>query len=782
MPARDVVVSATRLVSPDRRFEVAFGRLCERLVARRWWVLIIAALLTAGFGAAATTLTTNTSNEYFFREGDPFIERYSEFKETFGSDEFVYVLFNADDVFVPELLESLRDFAAAVEADVPFVSSVTSILDVERITTEADDALVVRPFIDGAIPTDRASLDALRAAALANPLYTDTFISRDSRHAGVVIETEIKEGDGDFRITLSDAIYALVDRPEFARWSPKVVGPPVLDAVVDQTIAVEYRQLGAVSALIILAILIFTFRRTIDVLAPMIIIGVTNVWMLGLMALTGKPLTMMSFVLPALVMVVGCGDAIHIVAEYRLRIVEGGETRAAVFETIRRTGLPCLFTSLTTAVGFGSLMAMDIRPGQEMGMFAAAAVLIAFGLSVTILPVLLSFGSTPRIVRSGQTSSNRATRALLARISEFTVAHPWPIITVSAVIFAVALNGLTKVEVAAEFLGMFDEKTRIRQDYEYVDANLGGTVGLELVVDSGAQSGLFEPAYLKDLAALDTWLEDYEIVRASVSVLDVFEELVTVTSSTATRGDLPRSSDSAAQLFLLYEMGGAEAIDKLVTDNRDKAHLSARVQSVPTSRLKIFMQDLETWSSENLGTAKVQATGLIPLFVTMVEHITKSQLASFSLAFVAVCLMMMAQFRSIKMGLLAMVPNIFPIVFTLGYMGYRGISLNVGTVMIASISIGIAVDDSIHLVTHLRHYLDDGLSMPDAITSAIKGVGQALLTTSVVLAVGFSVFGLSSMSHMVNFGLLTAMTVVTALAADFFLLPAVLILLDRRAT
>ncbi len=758
----------------DRRVELWFADLAKSLIRRRWLVIVACALLTAGFARLAGGLTTNTSNDYFFLHGDPFIERYNDFKETFGSDEFVYVLFTAEDVFTPEVLHAIEAFSQAATDEIPYVRKVTSILDVERITA-TDDTVMVEPLI-GDVPTGLGALAEIRRRALANPLYTDTFVSADGRHTGVVIETEKRPGDGTFPKAITDAVYGLVDREAFARYQPKVVGPPILDATVDGTVATEFGQLGGISLLLIFTILVWSFRRFAHVVAPMVVIVLTNIWVFGLMAVTGTPLTMMSFILPALIMVVGCGDAIHVIAEYRARLLIDDDSDAALVETIRRTGLPCLFTSLTTAAGFGSLVAMEIRPGRELGVFAAVAVIIAFVLSVTLLPALLSFGG-PR------TAKHRATPpiidALLRATARLAVRRPAPIIVVSALLLIVAGFGLTKIDVAADFLRDLDEDTRIRQDYDYVDTNLGGTVGVSIVLDSGAPSGIFEPEFLADLAALDTWLDEYELTRTTASVLDVFEELVAVTSTTAPAGARPASSEHAAQLFLLYEMGGAEEIDRFVTPERDRAVLTARFRSVPTSRLTTFAADLDRWVDANLSHTSVTSTGLVPLIVTLVEYITRSQLASFSLAFTAVLLMMMLQFRSVKMGLLAMVPNVFPIVITLGYMGYQGILLNVGTVMIASIAIGIAVDDSIHFVTHFRHYREAGQSTAEAIQTAITGVGQALLTTSIVLALGFSVFGTSSMSHLVNFGLLTALTVVTALAADFLLLPALLLALDR---
>ena len=761
--------------------ESLFGRLGGGLVAHRFVVLAVAAVITSVAGYYMSKVGINTANEYFFLPNDEFLTRYDDYKKTFGSDEFVYVLFTADEVFEPEVLNALKRFEARVLADVPYVSEVTSIVDAEHITSE-DDSILVEPFMGDAVPTDASALAAFKEQALANPLFTSIYVSPDSRFAGVLIENEIRENDGEYRKTIYDAVRKVADRPEFAVYKPKVVGPAVMDADVDRTLASESRKFGLMSFVIIMLVLAWTFRRFVDVFAPMLVIGVTNVWVLGLMGAFDIPLTMMSIVLPGVVLVVGCGDAIHVIAEYRLQVVKLDDVNAAIRETVRLTGLPCLFTSLTTMVGFGSLMAMDLRPGREMGMFAAIGVLVAFVNTYTLLPPLLSFSSTTRIASSNDNLVWRAFRWVLGGCADLAVNRRGTVALVGAALFAGGLWGLTKVQVSADFLRVFDESTRIRKDYDYVDKHLGGTGTVEFILDAGKPSGVFDPAFLADVDALDNWLSTHPMVKSTISLLDVLREL----NKVAHDGDpafyvAPDSRQMAAQLFLLYEMGGAEEIERLITPERDRAHLTARTRSVSSQDFEKFMGELDTWSAANFKHGKVETTGMVPLFVRMVHFLTRSQIASFSIAFVLVSLMMIALFRSFGLGLLSMVPNIIPIAITFGFMGFRGITLNVATVMIASIAIGIAVDDSIHFVSHFRHYRDQGLSTEAAVRKTINGVGQALLTTSVVLALGFSVFGLSDIAHLTNFGLLTALTVVTALAADFLLLPALLLLVDRKS-
>ncbi len=764
----------------EDRVEAAFARWAGLLVDHRVAVLALVAALTAVFAWGTSQAKINTANEYFFLPNDEFLVRYDDFKRTFGTDEFVYVLLDTEEVFEPEFLGVLGRLSAAALTDIPHVTEVHSILDVESIEA-ADDGIVVAPFMgeDGP-PSDPAALAALRARALAHPIWSSLFVSPDARHAGLLIETAVIEGDGEFRKKITDAARALVDRPEYARYRPKVVGPPIMDADVDRTLARESRIFGLASLALISLVLLLTFRRPIDVLTPLIVVAVTDLWVIGSMGFAGVPLTMMSIVLPGVITVVGVGDAIHVIAEYRARITAGADPRAAVVDTVRRTGLPCAFTSLTTMVGFGSLMAMDLRPGREMGLFAAIGVVVAFVQTFVILPPLLSLSSTRNLERSREGVVDRVFRRLLAATAELPIRHRWPVLAISAALSVAAGFGLARVEVSADFLRVFGTSTRIRQDYEAVDTTLGGTATLEIVVSAEAPGAVFEPDFLRELEALDTWLRGHDHVLGTSSVLDVLKELNLV----ANDGDpaaraLPEDRATAAQLFLLYESGGAEGIDRLITPERDRVRLTVRSASLTSKQCEAFLDGLAEWTTAHLRHARAVGTGQVPLFVRMVHSLTRSQIASFGLAFVAVSVMMVLLFRSFGLGMLAMVPNVLPVAVTLGFMGFAGITLNVGTVMIASIAIGIAVDDSIHFVSHFRRHRAAGDDVEHALRQTTVGVGQALLTTSVVLALGFSVFGLSTISHLVNFGLLTALTVTTALACDFFLLPTLLWLRAR---
>ena len=757
-----------------------FGKLTTFLVFHRIWVILCMSLGSLFFGFYASKIQLNTSNEYYFLPNDEFLVRYDDFKETFGSDEYTYAVLTFDDVFTPESLKDLARFTKAVEKEVPYILSVQSILNVDRIKSD-DLSIVVEPFFTDADYEHPEIIESKKKEAMSNPAYVDFLISKDQKFAGVLVEHEVREGDGEFRKEICDRFRALVDRPEFASFNIKLVGSTILDADVDSTMATESRDFAVISFVLIFLLILFSFRRFALVLGPFLVIFVTDLWVIGLMSLLGYPLTMMSLVLPSVIIVVGCGDAIHFLSEFSQQLQEKRTRLEALVASAELTGVPCLFTSLTTMVGFGSLMAMELRPGKEMGMFAAIGVVVAFVMTFVLLPPLLSFGSEKTDeIKYKTTALNRFYLRILEEVAAFSIRAKKPILIVSVVLFALSLWGLTKIEVSADFLRVFSETTRIRQDYEYVDRNLGGTSSFQIVFDTKETDGIFDPEALAQLDRLNTWLKNRPEIMSTQSVLEVFKELRKVGhDGEEAFYEIPKTRKEAAQLFLLYEMGGAEQIEKLLTDERDRARMSIRTKSISTAESEVLITDTERWAAANLKNVKVETTGMSPLFVRMIHFITRSQILSFGLAFVFVTICMIFVFRSFSLGLLAMVPNVVPIGLTFGFMGWAGITLNLGTVMIASIAIGIAVDDSIHFVSHYRRNRQEGLAVIDAIRSTTTGVGLALLNTSVVLTLGFSVFGLSDISHLVNFGLLTALTVITALLADFLLLPAVILLFVR---
>lgn len=759
-----------------------FGALTRNFILYRKLVILVMILVTALLGYFAVQVQTNTSNEYYFLPGDEFLSRYDDFKKTFGSDEFTYAVFTFDDALSPDSLRTIQEFSKAVEAEVPYVSSVQSIISADAIISD-ELTITVEPFLDLAKLEEPSYLAAKQKEALKNKTYKNFLVSEDRKHAGVFVEHPMREGDDKYRAEICEKIREIGQRPRFSAASVKFVGPTILDTDVDATMIYESRFFMAISASLIFLIIFLSFRRFSLVFAPFIVIAVTVIWVVGLMSLLSFPITMMSLVLPSVIVVVGCGDAIHYISEYVTLTRENSNRHECLAKAAELTGIPCLFTSLTTMVGFGSLMAMELRPGREMGLFAAIGVVLAFIATFTLLPTLLSFGSSEQKLSEVSESKLRLIyREWLKQIATASVKYKSSIVAVSLVLFVLSLVGLTKVEVSADFLRVFDESTRIRKEYEYVDRHLGGTSSFQVVLDTQKSDGIFDPKVLNEFDQFISWLEARPEVASTQSVLDVFKELRKVGHD----GDdkyysVPESQQEAAQLFLLYEMGGAEEIEKILTDERDRARVVVRTQSISTAASERLIEETEKWAQDNLRTVKIGTTGMAPLFVRMIHFITKSQVRSFGIAFVFVSLCMILVFRSFSLGMLAMVPNIFPVAFTFGVMGWTGITLNLGTVMITSIAIGIAVDDSIHYVSHFRRHRAEGLDLVDAIHSTTQGVGVALLNTSLVLALGFCVFGLSDISHLVNFGTLTALAVVVALLADFLLLPAVLLSLSPQS-
>ena len=309
----------------ERRFDDRFGRLAEFLVRHRFAVLAVTLVATAALAVSASRLTVNTSTEYMFREGDEQLVRYDDFKERFGSDEFVFVLLDSEQIFTPTELERVVALQEAIEAEVPYVTEVTSIVDVDHIESTFD-GIEVRPLIGrDAIPEDPAAAAALRDRAFSRPEYTEIFVTPDGTHAGLLVEVQKPDGVVDYRTTLATELRDLTARPEHASFEAKIVGPSILDADMQATMIGEFKTFAVISTALIIAILAWLFRRPVEVASAVLVVVFTNVWMLGLMALAGIPLTMLSIVLPALLIVVGTADSIHVMTEYRRQAEKHGD-------------------------------------------------------------------------------------------------------------------------------------------------------------------------------------------------------------------------------------------------------------------------------------------------------------------------------------------------------------------------------------------------------------------------------------------------------------------------
>ncbi|MDJ0850681.1 MAG: MMPL family transporter [Myxococcota bacterium] len=783
------------------RLNEAFAAIAGWSFDHRWWVLGACVLLLAGSVAAASKARIDNSYEAYFDPADPAFTAYEQFREDFGSDEVSYILYEAPGFehgpWNLEVMRKVDRLTEALEDEVPFVYQVTSLASAE-LTLGVADGIDIQELRDD-FPETQEELLALRAQYMAKPMLVGGIVSEDAEWAAIIIEMDLSSTDPLDEIRLDpeggdslDNLYPQVTdtkieeilaRPEYEGLRFFHSGDVPLNAAYNNIIGSESGTLDALTSLVIAALLLLFFRSFVAVVGPLVVVQTTILLCVAFVALLGWKLDMSFGTLPTLLTALGVAHSVHILSEFRGRFAELGDRREALVQTLYLVGTPCLLTSLTTAAGFLSMSFVPIKSIAHMAVYSAFGVLAAFVLSLTLLMALLSFGRrTPKRPASDdermRAKGGRLMNAALLAIAEFDVRHRVPILVGFGALFLFSLAGISRLVVDSNWLDDFSYDVPLKAVTEQVDAVMGGVTNVIYLFDTGEPDGIKDPAVLREIERVQQLADQQDwLVRKTYSIVDILKDL----NQAFHEGDpawyrIPETRELVAQYLLLYEMSGGEETEEYVSSDFSRASLELRLALASTSRTAEVVRVIDTELEQTgLERTSVSLTGIGALWLKLMDYIVSSQIQGFLIAFGVIAAMMCLLFRSFKTGLISMVPNLSPVVLTLGIMGWAGIPLDYNKIMIAAVAIGIAVDDTIHLLSRYHHEFRVRGDYREALRAAVEDVGRALFITSAALVCGFMVFTFSVMASTATFGVLLAWTIVVALVADFLLMPALVL-------
>lgn len=517
----------------------------------------------------------------------------------------------------------------------------------------------------------------------------------------------------------------------------------------------------------------------------------STLWMLGIMAVCEVPLTMISGVLVSLVLCVGIGAAVHVQSVYRDGRRDGLPNEEAIVMSVASTGLPVLFTTLTTCVGLLSFQFAAIEPIRHMGRFGAVGVAVALVQSLLFLPVYLTYNRNSLLgVPARGRRGDFLDRILwfCNDLSRGSRAKTLATVGLGLTIAIAAGIGIGRMKVYHDPLSWFPPHEPIVQATRTIDDEVGGSSNVSLLITAPQGKDLRDRELLLGLQRFEAHalafrdpVQDERIVGNATSVLDVVRE----TSRALHEGDqdqyaIPDTQRGVSDVFTLFQNSGPEELKRLVTVDLKRAVMTLRVEWRDASSYWPLAEHLEAGAARYLdGLARVQYTGSVFNMVSVVGSLLRDLIWSFSTALAVIAVMMVLLLRDPRLGLIAMVPNLWPIACMMGYMGFAGVPLDVNNVLLASIAIGIAVDDTIHFLHQFRrHFVAHG-DVDAAIEHSFSHAGRAMLSTSAILVSGFLVFLFAFMSNTRLFGVLAAMAVLFALVADLVLTPALLRVLYR---
>jgi predicted RND superfamily exporter protein len=745
------------------------------------WTLAALALLVVALGAFAGRVELDASADSLVLEQDADLAYYRSMRARYGGDDFLIVTYRPRGALFekPALdrLAALRDELARLAR----VSAVTSLLDVPLLEGQSfadarQDARTLR--------SAKVSLEAARRELTASPLYRNVLVSADGRMAGLHVALE-RGTKADERLhrdvaAIREVLARYRDRAEI-----HLAGVPMIVSDMIRFIRHDLRVFGAGVLGFVVVLLAVAFRRPRWVVLPLLVCAAAGVGMLGAIGLAGKPLTVVSSNFLPVLLILTLSLVVHLIVRYEeLRALRpGGDRLEAIAQTLRDKFTPCLYTALTTVVAFGSLTLSGIRPVIDFGWLMVAGIAFSFVLAFTAFPALLA------LLPAADPASRRRDPAAAATgfLQRLVHRRAAPTLAVAALLFVAGGAGIAQLSVENRFIDYFRESTEIHQGMLAIDRHLGGTTPLEVILDADPahQAAQGSGAASAGLSGTSYWFNMFRLdqVRQVHDYLDGLPETGKVLSLATTMRLLEQLNQGRPldnfTLAIVHRRLPADLKSRLfepyLSDDGNQLRFSVRVyESNPALDRSALLARIRTDLVQRFGLepAQVHLTGMSVLYNNVLESLFRSQVLTFGIVLLAVFLMFLALFRSLRVAAIALVPNLLVAALVLGLMGALGIPLDMMTLTIAAIATGIAVDDTIHYVHRFREEVAQDGDEWAAARRCHRSIGRAIFYTSLTIALGFSVLALSEFVPSVTFGLLTGTAMAAALVADLTVLPA----------
>jgi predicted RND superfamily exporter protein len=743
---------------------VRFRWLVER---GRGAFLVAVAVITAALGWRAARVGVEHDNASLNATNAEQRRVYDEFKATFGNDDDLLV-----SVTPPALLGgpglAVVDAVTREIAGLDGVKRVWSLTTAEELVA-GDAGAEPHPLVTP--PWDAPDVAARATAALdRNPDLTGWLVSKDRRTAGLVVELEERPADTEYRTHVIDAVRAQMARRARDGVEMHLTGVPVQKHDVAEYVDRDQRLLLPLAVVVLGATLAVFFRRPAGVIIPLGVAALTVVWTTGLYAWSGHDLNAITSLLPPVLLVIALAASVHVYEAWRAGKGEGLERTLAAVGAI---AVPAGLCAVTTAQGFASLAVSDIPAVQQLGLFAAVGTAIAFGLGLTAAPAVLTWLRPPAEQGAGE---HRATLWLLDTTSRIATRRPVAVLCGFGLLTLLACAAIPLVRANTDLVGFLRADAPLRIDTTWIDEHLGGALPLDFVVKRKDGAPIRSVDAYRRLSALEDAIAARPLVTTVTSVLAVVRQVHRADAGGGlTLPDDQRTLDD--ELDLVDESRHA-LVRRFAAPDFRALRVAVRIHAVGTAESAPLVSAIVADARRILGPELTfTPTGALYHVIHDSTRLVHQQVTSFGTAIVLVVLAIGLLFRSVTFTILALIPNVMPILWTGGLMGVAGIELSTGTAMIASAVLGLVVDDTIYYLAHYRH-VDTGDAVA-AIHATARAVGAPITAVSVSLVLGFWVGAFGSFKPTIYFSLLTGLTMITGVVCDLLVLPASLVVAER---
>ncbi len=750
----------------------------------RWRWLVLPVVLALAVWAAAGNQYRAFSNDYrvFFDAQNPDLLAHEMMERTYvAADVISFVIKPQDgtDMFTPDHLRSIQELTE-LAWQIPFVVRVDSLSNYQHTAAEGDD-LLVDDLIPEGVEFTPERIAEIRRIAMAEPQLFRRAISEDGTATSVVATLEVPE-EG---VNMQTVIVPKVDEIQnsFREAHPDLrlstTGQLMMSLWFFRVTQSDLSTLFPIMILILAVSMALLLRSFLASGVAIVTVLLSVLSAMGLWFYLGVKLTPASGSVAVIIVTVAVADAIHLLVTIGKEMGAGKSRREAIVESIRINMEPVALTSLTTAIGFLSLNFSDAPPFRDLGNIAATGAVLAWILSVVLLPALVAvLPMRPRIGKGFE-------QAALFGFVERVVQRPKAVLLG---VFGVAIvlgSSIPFVAINDRFVEFLSRDIPFRQDADYISDNLPGIYDVAFSLSSGEEGGIADPEYLAHLDRFATWLQEQpEIVHVS-QFGTVMKRL-----NRSMNGDdeayyrLPEDRELAAQYLLLYEMSLPYGLDlnNQINVPKSATRVMATMDNITSTQMKQVKWRAEAWMAENLPEEMYGAgSGTTIIFAFLTQRNLSSMMIGTAIAIVLISLCLVAALRSVKLGMLSLIPNFLPPVIAFGIWTTIVGEIGLYAAMVTATSLGLIVDFTVHFLSkYLRARREQGSDVEAAIHYAFQTVGSALWISAAVLIVGFSVLAWSDFAINANLGMFVALTVAVALVVDFLVLPSLLLLVDKE--
>ena len=743
----------------------------------RWRYPLSAFIVICALAFAPRANITHIDNDIsaWFGADDPVYRDYERFRDEFGGSRTLIVALRAD---TPERLFSREtlNYITQVTGDIERVDTVERVASLATATTveATDDGIDVRRLIDG---TSGQTPADVRRRAMKDDLVRGDLVSDDGTVTALVVSFDERRID-EVRGGVIQRIHELVDPGLPSGVTAYYNGSLEISETYNRITLANQRTFTPPIFVITLLAVYLSFRSWRKMLLTIVAVGISVLWTLGLYSLLGYSYNVLASMLVPLIVVLAIADDVHIMQhwdeERRTRSPE--ETFKA---TVAHLTAPLLGASGTTALGMLSLATSNVVAVRSFGVGSAIGIMVDFMISIVFVPTVLSLMKP----EAGETPHEKYLIGPMRAIARFSTAHPGRVLAVTGAVLLVAAFGIRQLRVDTNHINFFSASHPLGQSARVIDDELSGIYSFQILLE-GPQESLSEPANLQRMDRLAAELRKMPDVKKVRSAADYVKRVnMELRGGDAAAHVVPSDKATVAQELFVFALGdeGRRELERVLATDYSRAQIDVKLRSMSSDVVLQLIEKSDALAAEIFAGTGVKATttGSGRLFSTLDHYLVESQISSFGTAFFTVFAVIFVVFRSARFGLLTIAPNVLPVLAVLGVMGYLGISMNIATVMVASVALGVVDDDTIHFINRYRREVAAGAGTDAAIEAATVHEGRASLTTAIINSLGFGVLLMSEYKPTAWFGGLLGLTMAVAFLAEVFILPATIKLMPR---